>query len=157
MHPLVYAILAFAGVALLVAAVWFAGIVLEFEYPHVFEIRRARRAVGLDGRPALAGIAGVLGTGEDRLHVHVCSYCRDWLSGVPGAVYVQVSRRDAEAPVRYGFAYHRGTRQLAPADGEGRRTFGRLVPAGTRLAPVTQPGVVEPHSLAVPDRWLPSP
>ena len=149
------AVLAGTGViTLVVALACFVGFVFEFEYPHFFEIRRVRHAVTPDGRPALAMLATALGTEEDRLHVHICSYCRDRLSGVPETTYVQVSQRDVEAPILYAFAYHRGTNELVPADDEALDKFRSLVPAHVRLAPGTDPG--SHPDLRVPEAWLPS-
>jgi hypothetical protein len=146
-----HAVVVLASVLVIVSIVWFVGVAFEFEYPHILETRRVRRGVTLDGRPAIAAIARVLGTSEDRVHIHICSYCRARLSAVPGTTYVQVSAQDDRTHAGYGFAYRRTTNQLVPADAAAVAKFNSLLPGGVVLHTATDTGS-EPH-LRVPDVW----
>lgn len=108
----------------LAPVVWYAGVVMECEYPYAVTMFRAAHSKTVAGDDAAAVIASSLGVRRSRLDWHRCSFCENFDGELPGSmVRVQVSIVPRENVV-FAFDAHRGI--LYPVESKTEAAFPKM-------------------------------
>ena len=101
-------------------AIWVVGIVLEFEYPYILSINRAKNSHTITGRKSKEVISEQLGIDQNKIDFHRCSYCAHCEDGFPeNTIRIQVVYENKN----YIFAYNRKRNILYPASHETELKF----------------------------------
>lgn len=130
-YRLAVAIITGVILAGLLWAIWFVGMVMEFEYPYMFTLMKVRNATSISGVPISKVIKADGDDWSGGLHWHTCSYCAYNCGDSKNLISVQL-----EAPNKrtcYFFAYCRTTHTIVPLNDATAAHFPSLMPPGDKL------------------------